>query len=394
MIKKIFTAFFLISFCQIFSQEFVFEYNEDYDVNFKIFTLGQNKMSKIDDFNAVDKSSPEGLAQSYFFASNDDWNKSNYLENENIDPKKPSHYEQVKKLDPNKNSIVLLHKLLYNYAGNEMCTIMFIANLEGINFKFPTTLSCIKKDNVWYIYNLSNQYKLNEIMLTFKSFRILQLIEGKNTNSLRMTDLIKNTRNKNNILDINKLYAKKQEWKKLDDNQKFFTNVVNNESDDADNFELKGKKINFSSVYKDVHLKIFKKSDQKSNIDLLNQIKADHSINDSIYLSSKLDIENGKDKYSIVKYKIINSSNTSKFKTKALYNSSNKLSESISKLSYIFENLNAEIFSDLSPTTDNKLSQESVLYKLTRGSYDNLNIDLLYELLNKNKSLFTKYLEK
>lgn len=187
---------------------------------------------------------------------------------------------------------------------------------------------------------------------------------------------------------------KKQEWKKLDDNQKFFTNVVNNESDDTDNFELKGKKINFSSVYKDVHLKIFKKSDQKSNIDLLNQIKADHSINDSIYLLSKLDIENGKDKYSIVKYKIINSSNTSKFKTKALYNSSNKLSESISKLSYIFENLNAEIFSDLSPTTDNKLSQESVLYKLTRGSYDNLNIDLLYELLNKNKSLFTKYLEK
>lgn len=214
MIKKIFNAFFLISFCQIFSQEFVFEYNEDYDVNFKIFTLGQNKMSKIDDFNAVDKSSPEGLAQSYFFASNDDWNKSNYLENENIDPKKPSHYEKVKKLDPNKNSIVLLHKLLYNYAGNEMCTIIFIANLEGINFKFPTTLSCIKKDNVWYIYNLSNQYKLNEIMLTFKSFRILQLIEGKNTNSLRMTDLIKNTRNKNNILDINKLYAKKTRMEK------------------------------------------------------------------------------------------------------------------------------------------------------------------------------------
>lgn len=185
-----------------------------------------------------------------------------------------------------------------------------------------------------------------------------------------------------------------KEWKKLGEDQHFFTNIENNESDDANNFELRGQKINFSSVYKDVQLKIFKKSDQKSNNNLINQIKTDHSLNDSISLVAKLDIENGNDKYSIIKYKLSNLSNKTNFKTKILYNSANKLSESISELSYIFENLNAEIFNDLSVTTEKKLVRESNLYKKTRGSYDNLNISLLYKLLNENKSLFIKYIEK
>ena len=395
MKKFFFTLFFFISFSQLFSQTYVFEHNDNYDVDFKIYTSDQSRKYKID-YNTADRSSPEGLAQSYFFASDDEWNKSNYLENDNILPKKNSHYEQIKKLDPQKNSIKLFHKLTYKYAGNEMCYIMFIADLQGIDFNFPTTLSCIKKDNKWYIYNLSNQYKLIEIMLTFKSFRFLQLIDGKNTKFQRMNDLIKITRNKSDALDISKLYEKKKEWKKLGEDQQFFTNIENNESNDVDNFELKGKKINFSSVYKDVNLKIFKKSDQKSNIDLISQIKADHSLNDSIYLDSKLDVENGSDKYSIIKYKLNNLSTNSNsgFKTKILYNSANKVSESISELSYIFENLNVEIFNDLSPTTEKKLVRESDLYKRTRGSYDNLNISLLYKLLNENKSLFGKYLEK
>lgn len=214
MKKIIFTLFFFISFSQIFSQTFVFEHNDNYDIDFKIYTLDKNKKYKVDDYSAIDRSSPEGLAQSYFFALNDDWNRSNYLENENVIPKKTSHYEQMKKLNPKNNHIKLFHKLTYNYAGNEMCYVMFIADLEGVDFNFPTTLSCIKKDNKWYIYNLSNQYKLNEIMLTFKSFRFLQLIDGKNTKFPKTNDLIKITRNKDNVLDINNLYERMKERKK------------------------------------------------------------------------------------------------------------------------------------------------------------------------------------
>lgn len=99
---KKFTLFFFISFSQIFSQTFVFEHNDNYDVDFKTHTLDESKKYKIDDYSNVDKSSPEGLAQSYFFASNDDWNKINYLEKDDISPKKPSHYEKIKELDPKK----------------------------------------------------------------------------------------------------------------------------------------------------------------------------------------------------------------------------------------------------------------------------------------------------
>ena len=61
---------------------------------------------------------------------------------------------------------------------------------------------------------------------------------------------------------------------------------------------------------------------------------------------------------------------------------------------FLFENLNPQIFSDLSPSINaSELQKQDVLYKNTRGTSDELNTSKLFELYKKNKVLFAKYVE-
>ena len=157
--KIIYSILLTLITVNLFSQNIVLEYTNDFNVDFKIYEVTNNSKNKISSILKTDCSTPEGLAQSFFFANNDEWLKSTYLEHSNFSPMESKHYQTIKKMVDNKNKIIFLHKFSFNVDGSEMCYINFIAELEGIDFKFPILLSCIKKDNKWYIFNLSNQEK-------------------------------------------------------------------------------------------------------------------------------------------------------------------------------------------------------------------------------------------
>lgn len=271
-----------------YSQNLVLEYLGENTVNFHIYSTKDNFKNKIDDITKVNRTTVEGLVQAYFFASSNEWLKSNYLEEDNFSPNEEKHYNNIKKLNKDKSKVVFLHKYTYNHEGFEMCYINFIADLEGIDFKFLTLLSCIKKDNKWYIYNLANQQKITDILWTFRSCRILQLINGKQTTSVLMNNIIQKTLSNNNFLDINKLYAESITWKFDDINQKFFTMTDNNTCADNTIINL-SKKVSSTSVFKKTKITIFDIDDQKKNINIISAIK--NNSTDSIYLKAKFDID-------------------------------------------------------------------------------------------------------
>lgn len=389
--KKYVTLLIILFFTTGNGQNLVLEYSGDNAVDFHIYNSTDNFKYKIDDITKVDRSTVEGLVQSYFFAANNDWLKNNYLEEKSFSPNEEKHFSTLKKLNKEKSKVVFLHKLSYKLEGFEMCYINFIADLDGIDFKFPTLLSCIKKDNKWYIYNLANQQKITDILWTFRSCRILQLINGQKTNNPLMNNLIQKTLSTNNFLDINKLYDQTQTWSFDDVNQRFFTMTDNNNCDDNTVLDV-SKNINFTSVFKSAKINTFDKDDQAKNISIISNIKKNPT--DSIYLKAKFDIDYNGQNYSVIKYNLINSTGKSTIKTQLLDSTLDVSSKQISEVIFLFENLNLQIFGDLSPSMNAPESQkQDILYKNTRGNLDVLNISKLYDLYKNDKTLFAKYLE-
>lgn len=377
-LQKIIILLVIISTELVYSQKILIEYDKNYNVNFKIYKPNENVLYKISKSESSNNT-VEKLAQSYFFASDIDWDKSNYFEESDFEPKKDSNYESLKKLNNTKNYLTLLHKFSFTIEGNEFCYLMFIVNIDGIDFKFPTCITCIKKGNKWYITKLYNQNKLYEILLTFKSFRLLQLLKGEKTGSLQMDNLIANTRDLNSNLDIEKLYQLSNKWEYLGNEQKYFTNMKDNECEDVNLYEI-DKLVRFTGTMY-ISLESYDSDDQKNLINLKKSFNIENS-----YVIAKLEFSlNGKS-YKFVKYK----DSTSKPKTINLDKTLNLNEIPISNIIYLFDNCKPQLFIDLM-TTLNEEQRENTLYKMTRGNMEVLNITKLFEIYNKNKALFTSY---
>ena len=72
----------------------------------------------------------------------------------------------------------------------------------------------------------------------------------------------------------------------------------------------------------------------------------------------------------------------------------NNSEQTVKELLLLYENLDTDVFSDLTPSIKKTAIMSTDLYKMTRGVYDVLNITKLYNLYAKNKQLFTNYIEK
>lgn len=207
--------------------EIALEYNKRFDVNFTVYTLEDQIIKKIDSPNSAKLSTPEGLIQSHFSASNDEWVKSNYLDpNVSKDSRKVEHFEFIKKMDRDKNVIRLIDKYCFTYEENKVCNVLYLIEYDKEEFKFPTVLSCINKNDKWYIYNLSNQFELIKILMALKPVVLNELLIGKPTNEKITNDLIRETRNDEGGLDILKLFELTEKWKKEKNIEKlkYFTN--------------------------------------------------------------------------------------------------------------------------------------------------------------------------
>lgn len=362
----------------------VLEYNINKDVEFKIYSGSENILKKVTNVSDFKSRTPEDVVRSYFFATSNNILSNLYFDKEQFTSKEESHFNNIKKTPSEDIYVQLLHKTNYNFLENQMCYIMFIAKIKGIDFPFPTLLSLTKKGENWLIYKRANQQKLTDCLMMFKPCVLSNLIEGK-SDETDIKQLISKTESENGSLDFIKLF---DELVGIQNNEMLSTKLTMSQNLDcsAINYKetVKGKN-SITSIYENVSIEKIKEQDSL----LISQIKKN---NDSIVLTSKLKFEYADNTYISVKFDRIKV-NGKVIKDFTRIDTHTKLEKPVEELIFIFQNFNISIFSDLTPSMNETPIMNSILYKETRGVYDVLNISKLYKLYQKNRGLFDSYLD-
>ena len=386
-LRNKFFLLFIILLSNYITAQGVIEYDKEYPVDFHIYNSSNSIVKKVLKNSKVNTSTPEELVQAYFFATDSISLKSLFYDKADYSPKKQKHFDATKNLNYDTNYVTLLHKFSYEHDGNQMCYINYIFKYENIDFTMPTNLSCIKKNNKWYIYKLGNQMNINEILWTFKSCKILQLIDGGNLNDAKTNNLITSTRSTNNGLDINKLYLQSKKFNAAD--LEFFTMKKDNSCSYSGVEFLKNKKIISSFLWKSINVEKFDAEENSKNKSLINSLKTKPT--DSICLDSRLVVNFDNKSYSILKYK---DCLTGKSFSKT---NSNELPLAVKEFFYVFEKLKTTFISDLTNQSALEKSQPgnfTQIFEKTRGQYNALNTTKLYSVFEQNKLLFGEYLNE
>ncbi|MFK7033422.1 hypothetical protein V3R08_14575 [Flavobacterium oreochromis] len=368
----------------IYSQG-VIEYDKEYYVDFHIYDSTNNILKKSLNESTKKNSTPEELVSSYFFATDSISLKKLYFIKSDYIPKKQKHFDAIKQMDNDKNYVTLLHKFVYEHDGSQMCYINYIFKYENIDFTMPTNMSCIKKDDQWYIYQIGNQIRINDFLWTFKSCKIFEIINGLEVYNSKMNDLIKATRSNDNFLDVNKLYLLSSKFN--EDDLEFFTMKKDNSCQDNIGNYIKNKKLVSSFLWKSIEIDKFEDISSLETKNLIKSLKSKPT--DSICLKSRLKVEYENKVYSILKY---NDCLTGKTLTRV---SSNELPLTVKFFFFLFEKLNSKFLFDLANQNfSNDLKNQNFLqiYKNTRGQVNALNTTKLYNLFQQNKIIFKEYL--
>lgn len=360
----------------------VLEYSYSKEVEFKVYSESENKLRKITDTSNLKFTSPEDIARNYFFATSNESLSTLYVDKEQFTPKDDSHFKNIINTPTEDMYVQLLHKTTYNLQGNEMCYIMFIARIEGINFPFPTLLSLTRIDNKWLIHNRANQQKISDCLMMFKPCVLSNLIEG-NSQDDDINELLDKTKSTETGLDFSKLF---DELVFIQNNEALSFKLTMSQNLDCANINYKEtvKGQNYvTDIFKNISIKTFKEQDEL----LISKIRNN---NDSIVLTSKLDLEYSKKNYELVKYNRIKTDGNL-IKEKVRLDKNTNLETPVKELIFLFENLDTKIFTDLSPSMNTTPIMNTNLYKESRGVYEILNITKLYNLFQNKKELFSEY---
>ena len=363
-----------------FNAQNVFEYNIETDVSFKVFPEQDGKFYKISKAKDFKQNTPEEVATSKFFAYSNEIASNLYFDKSKFRPLKEENLNRIKKIKPKDAYIQILHKMNYQFQGDEMAYIMYIGKIKDIPFPFPTVLSLIKKDNKWFIYQRPNQQKFTDCFMLYKSCVLSNIIEGKSDDK-DVNNVIINTKSKNGSLDVSKLF---DELIKIQKNEKLNNKLTIAQNLDCNFIPYKNQtngKISLTGIYKNLKINNFYKQDK----DIISLIK--RSNNENIVLISQLEFDYSGKNYKIIKYKKGNI-----FKTVRL-DKNDDLEEPVKNLIFLYKNLKTSIFKDLTPSLSVKPITKSELYKKTRGTYNILNISKLYNLYQSDKSLFSEYIQ-
>jgi hypothetical protein len=214
---KLISLFYIIIY-QVQAQighEVVIEQNLNKEVSFHIYSESEQILKKVDNQPETDLSSPEGLVQSHFSASNRQWVLSNFLEpKEDSDLRRQNHFDFIKRMNKDENVIRLIDKLCFSDDSNPYCYVLYLIEYKDEPFKFPTLLSLTKRENRWYIHGLPNLYKIEESIMMIKPLRLKELLMGEKIGNELANELIDKTRNDEGGLDWAKLYDLSSQWKK------------------------------------------------------------------------------------------------------------------------------------------------------------------------------------
>lgn len=388
--KKIILILFLFNRSFLFSQE-VFEYNNEFNVTFKVYSDLNNRLSKLIKESDFSLRTPEKVAQAYFFAFDSLWFRKLYLDKKDVLKRNESHYKNIAKTKSKDIYIKLLHRMDYEIQGKKRCYIMFIVRIKDISFPFPTLLSLININNEWLIDSRANQYSLRKCLMLFKPCVLSSLIERKSSNKI-IKELIDKTNTTNNYLDFIKLF---DELVKITNDDKL-SEELTLAKDDKCNIDYKKEvkaRVNFTGVFEKIDVKKYDKDEQGDNRNLISLVKKN---NDSIFLNEKMDITYNDKVFSVLKYDTFNK-DVKKSLSSRIDRNNIKDYKPVKDLIFLYENLDTKIFNDLTPSIDkekNKRQEKEVLYRKTRGVYNILNITKLYELFLEDKSLFDNYMYK
>ena len=362
----------------------VFEYSIDSKLEFKVYSGNENILHKISNPQDFKQDTPESVASSFFFATSNDILSGLYLDKKMYQLQDDSEFDVIKNTPSKDVYIQLLHKTNYEFEGNEMAYVMFIVRIKDVKFPFPTLLSLIKKGNKWFIDKRSNQQKLTDCLMMFKPCVLSNLVEGSSSDN-DIKNLIFKTNSSEKKLDFTKLF---DELVIIQENGKLSNKLTMSQNLDCKSIDFKnvvsGKNY-FTGIVKNANIKLFEIQDEK----IISQIKKN---NDSVVLSSRLDFDFANKNYIVIKYKKIKT-NGEITKESIRLDKNKDMEEPVKEITFLFENLKTAIFSDLVPSLNKTPIMDSELYKKTRGVYEVLNVTKLYDLYNKNKNLFTEYLE-
>lgn len=382
--KNIILIFLVLFWSKVEAQK-VIEYNHSNEVEFKVYQENENIFKKITDESTFKLTSPEATARGYFFATSNEILESLYFDKKLFRPKKDSHFRKIVETPEEDSYVQLLHKTTYNFQGNDMCYIMFIAKVKGIDFPFPTLLDLIKVGDNWLIQKKANQKKIRDCLMLFKPCVLSNLIEGNSLDN-DVNYLLNKVNPKGEGLDFTKLY---EELASIQKNEKLASKLTLSENLDCSTIGYKETvtgKNNVTSLFRNINISQIKKRDEL----LISQIKKN---NDSIVLTSKLEFEYSNKKYKVVKYNIIQTSGEV-IKEITRLDQNDSPEKPVKDLLFLFENLNTKIFRDLSPSMNTRPITKTNLYKESRGVYEILNITKLYNLFISRNELFANYIYK
>ena len=227
-VKFIFVLLFYCSYiyAQELGDEVLIEVQQKQQVQYHVYIANEQVLYKVDKESEVNRKIPEGLVQSFFSANTPEWVKNDYIEKKITDSRDSKHFERVKAFKKDKNFIRLISKYSFEFDGKHFCYIFYLLELEGIDFKFPSLLSCVKENDRWYVYNLSNQAKIKELLMIVKPDVFKLILSKEKTQDNYLNDIILNVSQKSSEVSIEKLHTIIKGWNDRQeiDNLKKYTN--------------------------------------------------------------------------------------------------------------------------------------------------------------------------
>lgn len=185
----------------------IVEYTASIDLTFQTYEPPL-KIIKASQKESIDYKKIEGLLQSFFSASDMEWALSDYLAENATTPRDERHFENIKKIDVDKNYIQLEMVYGFNYQGRQMAYVRYSFIMDQMPFPIIGMISAEFSEGRWFISTLLNQSDVFTVLSNLEPGVLKQLFSGKSTNADINKIIAKTSRNGQfNIFLMGQLYS-------------------------------------------------------------------------------------------------------------------------------------------------------------------------------------------
>ncbi|MDY0779353.1 hypothetical protein [Tenacibaculum sp. IB213877] len=164
--------------------------------NLRVFRYNNTILPKLQSFEEVNSSSPEGIIQSSLSASSMKW--YNY----NIEVKRKGStqdFEYIRKISPKKFYDELLYKISFETNGFEYAIIKYYFHNNNKIMSYSEVMK--KIGSRWFIVSEPNFFELTFFMMMVDVNYIDNIFKGVITNNKKLNNII--SKNKMDVLDLN-----------------------------------------------------------------------------------------------------------------------------------------------------------------------------------------------